>query len=229
MEYLSARGTVSRSNKQPSRPPIADLPRPGAFCRPRCVLSHFAMRLLFPHQFLFFPRTVLFPQSLLLKCLISGQLGRDARQQQGIARYVVNWKYFSTENAMLTCRLLFVKTAIVPPCRLMSRMGCKAVWGVLRCMISTNQRELTAYFHRNGVLRTRPEGDVTSHKGYEVRLVAFTSTELERIRILLEREGYRVSRSFVKGKRHVQPVYGKHDVDRFIAMVMAVEQVALGN
>jgi hypothetical protein len=95
-------------------------------------------------------------------------------------------------------------------------------------MITRRQSELAAAYRRNGVLRLpdqerRARKGPSYHKGYEIRLVAFSRKELQRVRRLLREEGYPVSRAFAKVHRLVQPLYGKEVVERFLGMVEAAE------
>jgi hypothetical protein len=76
------------------------------------------------------------------------------------------------------------------------------------------------FFKRNGYVRVLNEqrkqdlGD-KYRKGWEVRLVAQNETELELIRDALEKTGFKLSKSFPKHIRIIQPVYGKAAVEWF--------------
>jgi hypothetical protein len=85
---------------------------------------------------------------------------------------------------------------------------------------------LARYFARNGVLRTpnrrrRTKEKGTYKKGYEVRLIAFSRRELTEIRRALRAAGFDLGRAFKKVNRLVQPVYGKAQVERFLALIRA--------
>lgn len=64
-------------------------------------------------------------------------------------------------------------------------------------------------------LEKRRQLRATYKKGWEVRLVLASKTELEEARHLLMMEGYRLGRPFAKHSRWVQPVYGKAAVEFF--------------
>jgi len=87
-------------------------------------------------------------------------------------------------------------------------------------------RQLAYLFHRNGyvrrvnVERRRTEGQKYK-KGDEVRLVAESRSELTTIRRLLHQAGFKVARPFVKGRQFRQPLYGRQEVARFLALVAA--------
>ena len=82
-------------------------------------------------------------------------------------------------------------------------------------------RALRRLFERNGYVRLpnpkkRKRYGAEYKKGYEVRLVAETKAELREIRRLLKEAEFKVSRSFEKNYRYVQPVYGHDAVERFL-------------
>ncbi len=84
--------------------------------------------------------------------------------------------------------------------------------------------ELAALFRRNGYVRwpnwdRRAATPRAYKKGYEVRLVAGSRTELRVIRRLLWAAGFKPGRPFVKGKQWRQPVYGRQPVARFLELV----------
>jgi hypothetical protein len=84
--------------------------------------------------------------------------------------------------------------------------------------------QLASFFRRNGYVRRqntqrlRSEGP-TYHKGDEVRLVADSATELMHIRRLLRAAGFKPGRPFRKARQFRQPVYGRHEVARFLELV----------
>jgi hypothetical protein len=85
-------------------------------------------------------------------------------------------------------------------------------------------RELARFYRRNGYVRLldserRRKENQLYKKGDEVRLVADTASELAAIRGLLARAGFKLARPFVKGRQYRQPVYGREEVARFLAMV----------
>lgn len=85
-------------------------------------------------------------------------------------------------------------------------------------------RQLAAYFHRNGYVRTinperRKEGWKVYKKGAEVRLVAESKGELAEIRRLLRQAGFKRARPFAKGNQWRQPVYGVAEVARFLSLI----------
>lgn len=56
-------------------------------------------------------------------------------------------------------------------------------------------------------------------KGWEVRLLVDSKTELSRVRGWLRQAGFRPGKPFTKGNRICQPVYGREDVERFLELV----------
>lgn len=85
-------------------------------------------------------------------------------------------------------------------------------------------RELARFYRRNGYVRLldserRRKENQLYKKGDEVRLVADTASELAVIRGLLARAGFKLARPFTKGRQYRQPVYGREEVARFLAMV----------
>ena len=79
--------------------------------------------------------------------------------------------------------------------------------------------ELVELFERNGVLRwpdadRRAEEGRAYKKGYEVRFVAYSKTELRHIRRLLKHANFPLATPFQKIGRFVQPLYGKQHVER---------------
>src|SRR5207249_2503443 len=85
--------------------------------------------------------------------------------------------------------------------------------------------QLAAFFRRNGYVRwqdasrQKADGYWAYKKGDEVRLVAESITELRVIRRLLRLAGFQPGRSFVKGRQHRQPLYGRQTVARFLALI----------
>jgi hypothetical protein len=86
-------------------------------------------------------------------------------------------------------------------------------------------RALAEFYQRNGVVRRpnsarRKKEKQRYHKGYEVRLVAFSEDELATIRDLLRQAGFaKLGRPFRKIHRLIQPLYGKAAVAQFLALV----------
>ncbi|MEW6745238.1 MAG: hypothetical protein AB1486_20995 [Planctomycetota bacterium] len=85
--------------------------------------------------------------------------------------------------------------------------------------------QLRRFFRRNGYVRRknserhRELGSRLYRKGDEVRLVAGSREELATIRQLLSRAGFKPGRPFVKGRQWRQPVYGRDEVARFLALL----------
>jgi hypothetical protein len=85
---------------------------------------------------------------------------------------------------------------------------------------------LASYFERNGYVRQlNPERRSAEgqryKKGDEVRLVANSRAELAHIRRLLRQARFPAGRPFVKGGQFRQPIYGRQEVARFLALVGA--------
>ncbi len=81
---------------------------------------------------------------------------------------------------------------------------------------------LAQLFERNGYVRLpheerRRELGSKYEKGWEVRLVLNTQSELDEVRPLLERMGLKPGRPVKKSNQWVQPIYGKQAVDLFSA------------
>lgn len=88
--------------------------------------------------------------------------------------------------------------------------------------------QLSMLFRRNGYIRppmhkrlSAPEG--TRFRGYEFRLTAESKSELREIRRLLRRKGFKPGKPFMKGNQFRQPVYGREEVDRFLALIEAYD------
>ena len=87
------------------------------------------------------------------------------------------------------------------------------------------QARLKFFFDRNGYLhfpdpvRQEQEGHTKYKKGHEVRLVAHDEVELEEIRGLLEQADFSVSKSYIKGHRFIQPIYGRQAVEHFRELI----------
>lgn len=85
--------------------------------------------------------------------------------------------------------------------------------------------QLAALYRRNGYVRRPPEkrpdaqGSRRTHRGYEVRLVASSRSELREIRALLRRAGFRAGRPFAKANQFRLPVYGRDEVKRFLELI----------
>ena len=84
---------------------------------------------------------------------------------------------------------------------------------------------LAWFFHRNGYvrrydpLRRKLLGAQSYKKGYEVRLVANSTEELERIGQLLREAGFRPGAPFGHAQQHRLPIYGREAVSRFLEIV----------
>ena len=90
---------------------------------------------------------------------------------------------------------------------------------------ATAVEQLAEFFHRNGYVRWQnaerkdTEGWRLYKKGDEVRLVAVNKRELALIRSLLRQAGFKAVRPFVKGRQFRQPLYGRKEVARFLALM----------
>jgi hypothetical protein len=90
--------------------------------------------------------------------------------------------------------------------------------------------QLAQIFHRNGCMRlpdeTRQlkEGHTKYKKGYEIRLVAETKTELNQIRRLLKQLGFTPGSPYEKGYQIVQPIYGKEAAVKFGEILLSHEE-----
>ncbi len=84
---------------------------------------------------------------------------------------------------------------------------------------------LTRFFDRNGYVRWQdpyrvdPDGVRNDRKGDEIRFVADSPEELLTIRRLLEEIGVRPARPWLHGCQIRQPVYGRDDVRRLLALM----------
>jgi hypothetical protein len=91
---------------------------------------------------------------------------------------------------------------------------------------------LAYFFERNGYvrrqdrLRYEEEGYRRYKKGFEVRLIAATESELAEIRELLVATGFKPGRPFPKARQWAQPIYGRQAVERFLALVENQRQAA---
>ena len=85
--------------------------------------------------------------------------------------------------------------------------------------------QLAALFHRNGYVRPPAEkrllglGYGRFRRGFEFRLTASSRTELRLIRDLLHAADFKPGRPFIKGRQYRQPVYGRHELERFLALI----------
>ncbi len=85
--------------------------------------------------------------------------------------------------------------------------------------------ELAAHFRQHGYVRFQNperlenEGSQVYKKGNEVRLTARSQAELEYIQKLLRILGYTVARPFQKGAQFRQPIYGRAQIEAFLALV----------
>ena len=85
--------------------------------------------------------------------------------------------------------------------------------------------ELAALFHRNGYVRPPAEKRLAGEgygrfrRGYEFRLTAASKSELRFIRDLLRQADFTPGRPFPKGRQYRQPVYGREELERFLALI----------
>jgi hypothetical protein len=97
------------------------------------------------------------------------------------------------------------------------------------------ESQLAHFFHRNGCMRvpneTRylKEGSQKYKKGYEIRLVAQTETELKQIGRLLKQAGFRAGKPYQKGNQMVLPIYGKQEVEKFQQLLSSTESLDLAD
>ena len=86
-------------------------------------------------------------------------------------------------------------------------------------------KELSLLFYRNGYVREKNElryqleGHQLYKKGDEVRLTAYSKSELTHIQELLVQVGFVFGRSFMKGNQFRLPIYGREEVRRFLEMI----------
>jgi hypothetical protein len=94
---------------------------------------------------------------------------------------------------------------------------------------------LGRFFHRNGYVRRQDaqryeeQGYHKYKKGHEVRLVAQSQEELAEIRAALREAGFHPGRPFIKVRQWVQPLYGKDEVQRFLALISGSEARTAGS
>lgn len=85
--------------------------------------------------------------------------------------------------------------------------------------------QLAALFRRNGYVRPPAakrlagRGYGRFRRGYEFRLTASSKKELRLVRALLREAGFKPGRPFVKGRQFRQPVYGRQELERFLALI----------
>jgi hypothetical protein len=93
------------------------------------------------------------------------------------------------------------------------------------------EAELVEIYLRGGCLRRQSVGRLKADgaqkykKGSEVRLVANSPAELERMRGLLKAADFKSGHSYSKGNRFVQPIYGEEQVLRFCGLLEGVTGV----
>jgi len=80
---------------------------------------------------------------------------------------------------------------------------------------------LVLFYKRNGYLRhpnpDRRKAESQSYKmGYEIRLVANSKCELTILRRTIRDAGLKPGKPFAKVNRWVQPIYGRHAMERFL-------------
>jgi hypothetical protein len=94
-------------------------------------------------------------------------------------------------------------------------------------------RTLTSLFRRNGCVRRQntarceAEGWTKYKKGDEIRLIANTNAERDRVMRLLKRADFKAGRPFLKHRRpgsSCVPIYGREQVARFLTMVAETEE-----
>ena len=56
-------------------------------------------------------------------------------------------------------------------------------------------------------------------KGDEVRLIASSEIELTDIQRLLQAAGFKLAKPFRKATQLCQPIYGRHEVARFLELI----------
>jgi hypothetical protein len=84
---------------------------------------------------------------------------------------------------------------------------------------------LAEHFRRNGYVRPPAAKRLAApgygefRRGFEFRLTADTRSELRRVRDLLRKAGFTPGRPFVKGRQFRQPVYGRTELERFLALI----------
>lgn len=85
--------------------------------------------------------------------------------------------------------------------------------------------ELASFYERNGYVRRQNSERLNEEtgnvykKGDEVRLLARDKAELNRIRELLVKAGFKAGKPFVKKTQYCQPLYGREAVARFLELV----------
>lgn len=84
------------------------------------------------------------------------------------------------------------------------------------------EKQLRQHFLERGYVRIaddsrRQKEGAKYKKGYEVRLVVNTQTELDQLRLWLEQTGFKPAKPFAKGHQIVQPVYGRTAVEWFLS------------
>lgn len=93
----------------------------------------------------------------------------------------------------------------------------------MKTVVAVNQlRDLfrrNGYVRRQNPVRVAEEGWQRYRKGEEVRLVAGSAEELRLVRRLLRQAGFTPGRPFAKGRQFRQPVYGRKEVARFLALI----------
>jgi hypothetical protein len=88
-------------------------------------------------------------------------------------------------------------------------------------------RELGELFARSGYVRRQnpsrvsEEGSSRYKKGDEIRLVIKSEDELVRVRSLLEAAGFKPGKPYSQGSRFRQPLYGRRQVEAFLAAIEA--------
>lgn len=83
---------------------------------------------------------------------------------------------------------------------------------------------LRELFRRNGYVRLQDPklakaGSQVYKKGDEVRMVAGSRAELAETRSLLKGAGFKIGKPFPKGNQLRQPIYGREQVARLLALM----------
>lgn len=92
--------------------------------------------------------------------------------------------------------------------------------------LTWDEAYLAESFYQRGSKREpdpilRKEGKGSYKKGYELRFVVCSEEELAELRQCLQNAGFKPSAPFRKSTRILQPVYGKENMERFMAIYAA--------
>lgn len=88
---------------------------------------------------------------------------------------------------------------------------------------------LARYYHRKGYMRLpnekRRKADKQKYKkGYEVRFVAHSESELKQIRQALTNTGFKPGKPYRRFNQFIQPVYGKRTVENFKLIIQSAQK-----